>query len=132
MQAGNKPALEHGNDRAWRQHFHDSDAIKRPALLVTLRRPRIEIASNNEVRPLVETNEGAIRQSVEGRPVGDFLPGGIDTLGVQNLVHLGGGGATASAKNSRPDRGEAEGILATALEARAMSGRERRRLVEEK
>ena len=63
--------------------------------------------------------------------VGDFPPLRADPLGMQRHVHLGRPGRCGPAARLGPQRRKALGIAAAALEAGAMAGGQRRRLVEE-
>ncbi len=55
----------------------------------------------------------------------------LQTLGVQHIIHLAGFGRRGKPARLVPLRSEGLRLLAAALEAGPMSGRQRRRLVEE-
>jgi len=80
----------------------------------------------------VDVHEGAIREAVEGGTERDFRAIGADAIGMQDTVHFRRCRTLALPPEIGPDARETQEVAAAALEARAMAGSERGRLVEKK
>src|SRR6516162_979303 len=83
--------------------------------------------AEDEAGHVAKRHHGAIRQVP---PIRDLLALGAP-LCVQDDIHLVGTGESRKAVAARKGVAEGDGVGAPALEAGAVTGRERRRLVEE-
>lgn len=116
-----------------RRGKHIDGAIPRPPLsfMIAVQCPAQQGIAAHCKDTVLQRHESAVGQVIEVSPV-KALRTPLQTLTMENVVHLSGAGPRAQATCLAPFPGKCHCILAAALEAWPVSRRQRRRLIEKK
>src|SRR5262245_10560900 len=121
-------ALKHSEDRRWREHV-DFNAVRAwPCRRIAGGTPQQKLFPSHSQCFAMKHDHRAIRQSVDRRSMNP-LTHAVQSLGMERMVHDASRGAFFLAGEQQC---KLFGIFSTALEARTVTCRKRRDLVEKK
>ena len=131
MPAGLITSGQHGDDCRRREHVNRDAAGPQDGRGIACRRPAQQRVSTDGERCVIQHEESAVRQTVDG-PAVLALGAPLQTFRVEHPIHLRGAGPVAQTVRLAPVVGKDFRVPAPALEAGPVPGGERSRLVEKK